>query len=216
MGPARGGQNAPRGGPLIHVKTADPALGHPHAAAEQADASIETFHGTPVETGPQRRFVSGMAVAVIVWTKFQAIARTRRSSTRRAPDRQASARPGVSAQRGQVGTASGLPAPADWHAPKSRRRRRFRRVPCRRPPPGLRGAHPQHLAKGRISHDPPLFPPRDGRHLEPRNQVPHLVRDRGPCLRRHGRAGGDPERKRRGRLERTWSSTSPASTRSRR
>ena len=31
--------------------------------------------------------------------------------------------------------------------------------------------------------DPPLHPPRDGRHLGARDPLPHLVRDRGPCRR---------------------------------
>ena len=44
--------------------------------------------------------------------------------------------------------------------------------------------------------DPPLFPPRDGRDLVAGNQIPHLVRDRGACRRRHGRARRHPEGRR--------------------
>jgi hypothetical protein len=45
-------------------------------------------------------------------------------------------------------------------------------------------------------YDPALFPPRNGRHLVAGDEVPHLVRDRGACLRRAGRARRDPERRR--------------------
>ena len=53
----------------------------------------------------------------------------------------------------------------------------------------------------RPSDDPALFPPRDGRDLVAGDQVPHLVRDRGACGRRPGRARGDPEGRGRGDLE---------------
>ena len=41
--------------------------------------------------------------------------------------------------------------------------------------------------------DPPLFPPRNGRHLGAGDQVPHLVRDRGPCGDALAELGRDPE-----------------------
>jgi len=46
--------------------------------------------------------------------------------------------------------------------------------------------------KGRF-HDPALLPPRNGGPLVPRNQVPHLVRNRGARLRCPGRDRRDPE-----------------------
>ena len=49
--------------------------------------------------------------------------------------------------------------------------------------------------------DPALFPPRDGRDLVAGDAVPHLVRDRGACGGRAGRARGDPEVGGRGDLE---------------
>src|ERR1051325_2301543 len=41
---------------------------------------------------------------------------------------------------------------------------------------------------GRGSEDSALPPPRDGPHLGPPDAFPHLVRDRGACLGRDGRA----------------------------
>jgi hypothetical protein len=51
-----------------------------------------------------------------------------------------------------------------------------------------------------IIYDTPLLPSGNGRRLVARIQVPHLVRDRGPRLRRAGRAWRDPQGERGGRL----------------
>src|SRR4051812_16894530 len=39
-----------------------------------------------------------------------------------------------------------------------------------------------------LAHDPPLLAPADGQYLGGRNPLSNLVRDRGPCARRDGRA----------------------------
>src|SRR5688572_30986887 len=41
--------------------------------------------------------------------------------------------------------------------------------------------------------DSALFPPRNDQDLGAGEPLPHLVRDRGPCLRRAGGAGRGPE-----------------------
>ena len=45
-------------------------------------------------------------------------------------------------------------------------------------------------------NDPPLFPPRDGRHLGAADALPHLVRDRGACLPTRWPSSGSSRRKR--------------------
>ena len=70
---------------------------------------------------------------------------------------------------------------------------------------------------GKRRDDPALFPPRDGRDLVAGDALPHLVRDRGACRRRHGRARHHPEGGRQddlGQGQGTPTSTSRASTRS--
>ena len=69
----------------------------------------------------------------------------------------------------------------------------------------------------RRDHDPALLPPADGGDLVAGDAIPHLVRDRGACHRRHGRARHDAERGREddlGKGQATPNSTSRASTRS--
>ena len=84
-------------------------------------------------------------------------------------------------------------------------------------PISRRSAMPRRWRAGK-RRDPPLFPPRDDRDLVAGNQIPHLVRDRGACGERHGRArhhpeGGGEENLGQGQARRH--STSPASTPSR-
>ena len=73
------------------------------------------------------------------------------------------------------------PAPMCWSpAPPCSRAAITRPIS---PPSGRR--RPWRAGKRR--DDSSLLPPRDGRDLVAGNEIPHLVRDRGACGRRHGR-----------------------------
>ena len=105
------------------------------------------------------------------------------------------------------------PAPMCW----SRARpcsRAARRRPTR---PISRRSATRRRWRAAKPHDPALHPARHGRDLGPADALSHLVRDRGACRRRHGRARHHPEgggARRSGRRAATPRSTSRASTRS--
>ncbi len=58
---------------------------------------------------------------------------------------------------------------------------------------GAARARRQAQLSGEDAHDSPLYPRADGRHLVARDTLSHLVRDRGACRVRHGRAWPDPQ-----------------------
>src|SRR5262249_13418760 len=70
------------------------------------------------------------------------------------------------------------------------------------PPSAMR----RHWRAGKRRDDPALLPARNDRHLVAGNEIPHLVRDRGPRGRRHGRAWHYSKRSRKKNLGKGQSS----------